>query len=136
MIEQEKAKERHLLRFNNVIIEDRSSGLRLKGVFIRPQIAGESSRERKYYHFVQGSFYIMTAQETAEGERMDAFINQEELARVLVGEELNVKSHLNKSIDVEYGFFRPLEDVFSTSGGKFLPPGPPPPFEELQKTAS
>ena len=93
MKEKEKGKEgavkRDPVRFNNVVMVDVRSGLQLKGVFIRPEIWG---RNEEYFFSDTPNFYIITAEETTGGCRMDAFISLEKLTRVIIGEELIIES--------------------------------------------
>jgi len=115
MEERIKTSDKYPIKRNNVEMEDIRSGFRLKGVLIRPEIMSASNERGRTSRFVDGIYYVVTSEETKNKERMDAFVDQNTLLKILNGEEVVVKSHLNKNIDLEWVIYRALEEVLSSS---------------------
>lgn len=112
---ERRARGKYPLKSDNVTMEDIRSGTRLRGVLIRPEIQGETDENGKMRHrIVEGNYYVVTPEATAEGERMDAFVPQDIIKRISEGEEVNVKSHLTSRIDLRWVIGEALKDVLSS----------------------
>ncbi len=108
-------KEKYPIRANNVVLEDIETGFQLRGALIRPEVASESNRERKTSWFVEGSYYVVSSGEKGDQERMDAFVHQETFQKIVAGEEVKVKSHLTRRVDLKLTIDEPLNDVLSSN---------------------
>ena len=103
-------KEKYPIRAKNVVMEDKISGLKLRGVLIRPEIGSESSANESKSYFIDDSYFVVTSRKTRKGERMATFVRQETFSRIVAGEDVAIKCRLYK-VDLKWEMDNALEDV-------------------------
>ena len=108
-------KEKFPIKANNVILEDIKTGYQLRGALIRPEVESESDSKGKTSRFVQGSYYVVSSEETRDQERMDAFVHQKTFEKIANGEEVRIKGHLTTRVDLKFAIDEPLNDDLSNN---------------------